>query len=937
MLLAKLFHCLCSCLLILPIISTGNEVVIQKSSNLIKDQYRISYGIEIKKQSMMAFKDKPVIRDRFSNKTQLDKLVHTPSAYFTGSKRWSGYPLPSEYLEVTQLEWEIQENQRFRHVQDHLSNPIDTGINFREDLLHLPETTVSWDKDYSYGAFSPLVDVVKGKQWLFSSSMDGRISAFTASTGRMIWDFQFPLGESVQNTMATFIYQDRLILSAGTNLGNVYFFLAETGSVFFKFTLGSPLNAPLYHFSNEEVTALIAVGKKEMVCIDIDSRTEKWKKVLSEEISLSPFTLQVGKHCYIFTGSNQGNIHALSLTGESIWKRSLDASKLTCISGFVKNGKPYIAGVSMAKSVFLLHAVNGELIVRKKLPAPPRSRLSVDAKSMSFALVVSDQEDSNMSVMISDHFFSEDKIIGQVAIPGNRFLGPIGVLIDGETYYYLIDQQWQLWMVQKGSRRPVRGFPFPLSLYPGAYYPDQIGGMILTDYALFVACPGKGLIVIGIPENVILEKSFVEINTQQKSQSNYRNDLDSMPSVEKTRLHAVNLSMPDKLRQIQKPSAHFFMKSRELLILSSTTEGDLAFRDEEGALKHYLNLNAGKMYVAPILQFVRDEEARIFLLSEKSLQAWAWNVQTQRVVRLWERRDLFSKGSTFIHAEHDKGSTLFFVDERKHLTAVASDSGDTLFRELVDSYQFVYYPIYSQALLFCGSKKIDAKSGKLLSRSYIAGSHSSVVSVAGKSYLFQSDELDMIAWDAHKNEQIWRVRRLICKQYCFQRPAPAILHKAYGAWAYWTDYHRLVCIDVLSGFISWRASLRDDYALSSPTIAETGTAIGVFLGTVRGQIFAFFAKTGQSFRDYPVLLPGKEAPEETIKGCSTPLIINGSLLVYRLETGLVQLGRSIPNNRDFELIHFQVSDEKNKFGKAIFNRAELFWNKKTYFSNIVRD
>ena len=272
-------------MLILPVISPGNEVILQKASKQIKEQYLVSYSLELKKQSMMAFKGNPILRDRFSNKTQLDALAYTPSAYYFGSKRWSGYPLPGEYSEVTQLEWEIKENQRFRHSQDHFSNPSDTGANFREDLLHFPETTLSWEKDYSYGALPPLVDIVKGKQWVFSASMDGRLSAFHSSTGKVVWDFQFPLGEFVQHAMASFVYQDRLLISAGTNSGNVYFFLGETGSVFYKLNLGSPLNAPLHYFSSEEMTGLIAVSKKELICIDIVSRTEKWRNTLSEEIN----------------------------------------------------------------------------------------------------------------------------------------------------------------------------------------------------------------------------------------------------------------------------------------------------------------------------------------------------------------------------------------------------------------------------------------------------------------------------------------------------------------------------------------------------------------------------------------------------------------------------------------------------------------------------
>jgi outer membrane protein assembly factor BamB len=924
-------------MLILPVLSSGSEVALQKASKQIKEQYLISYSLELKKQSMMAFKGNPILRDRFSNKTQLDALFQTPTAYHKGSERWNGYPLPGEYSQVTQLEWEIHENQRFRHPQDHFSSPSDTGANFRDDLLHFPETTISWEKDYSYGALPPLVDIVKGRQWVFSASMDGRLSAFHSSTGKVVWDFQFPLGEFVQHAMASFVYQDRLLISAGTNSGNLYFFLGETGSVFYKLNLGSPLNAPLHYFSSEEMTGLIAVSKKELICIDIISRTEKWRNILSEEVNLSPFSLQVGRQMLIFVGSAQGNIQAISLKGSTLWKKSLDTSRLASLMGFVKHARPYIAGASMSKSVFLLNAVNGEFLARKKIPAPPRSRLSVDAHSFAFGIVVADPEDASRSFMLSDHFFSEQKMVGQVSLAGNRFLGPIGVLIDGETFYYLLDQQWRLWMIQKGSRRAVKGFPFPLSLHPSADYPYQTGGMVLTEYALFAACPGKGLIAVGVPESIMADKSFQELNSNRRAQTNYRNDLDILPSADSMRFHSVSLSTPDKHRLLPKPGVLFFPKSRELMIVTSTTEGDIIFRNEEGLQRYHLRLNAGRMYVAPIIEFIREGEARIFLLSEKALQAWSWNISTQRVVRLWERRDLFSKGSTFIQTEHDSGSTLFFVDERKHLTAVACDSGDTLFREIVDSHQFVYYPIYAQVYLFCGSKKIDARSGKVLSRSYIAGSHSSIVSLAGKTYLFQADGLDMIAWDAHINEQIWRVRRLLCRQFCFQRPAPAILHKAYGAWAYWTDYNRLVCIDVVSGFISWRTTFRDDYILSSPTIAENHQQAVVFLGSIRGSIYAFNAKSGQSVKDYPVLLPGKENPEETIKGCSTPLLINGSLLVYRLESGLFQLGHVVPNNRDFKPIHFQVKDEFYKFSRPIFNRAEVFWNQKTYFSNIVQD
>lgn len=571
MLPAKLSHFVCALMLILPIISSGNEVLLQKFSKVLEEPYRISYSLELKKQSMQAIRGNPIIRDRFSNKTQLDSINNTPSAYYVGSQRWSGYPLPSEYPSVTQLEWELRESQRFRYPQDHFSVSHEAGVNFRDDLFHFPETTIAWEKDYSYGALLPLVDLVKGRQWVFSASMDGRLSAFHSNTGRMVWDFKFPLGESIQNNMASFVYQDRLLLSAGTNLGNVYFFLAETGAVFYKINLGSPLNAPLHYFKSETMTGLIAVSKRELVCIDIEAGKEKWRKTISEEISLSPFSLQVGRQMLIIVGSIAGNIHAFSLEGHSVWQKSSDSSNLSSLVGFVSQAKPYIAGATMSKSVFLLNAANGQVISRKKIPAFPRSVLSVDARSFSFGIVVADSENTNKSYMITDHFFSDQRLVGQVSIPGSRFLGPIGTRIDEETYYYLIDEYWDLWMIQKGSSRAVRGFPFRLSLYSGASYPHQKGGMVLTDYALFAACPGKGLMVVGIPEALSVDRSFRELSSYQLTQSNYRNDLDRLPSTESIRSYPANLSVPDKQRPLPKPGVLFFPKSRELFVVTSTT------------------------------------------------------------------------------------------------------------------------------------------------------------------------------------------------------------------------------------------------------------------------------------------------------------------------------------------------------------------------------
>ncbi len=908
-----------------------------KTSRQNLKTHAIEYRLRTEKTTMEPNNSQLIMKDPLSHHVDLSRIIDTPSAYYRNYQRIPGYPLPQEFHEVQQLEWIMEDSNRFRFPRQHFIGQRDGGVFFRDDLLHLPETTVAWHQDYTYGALMPLVDTVKGQTLVFSASMDGKLSAFQAVTGKTEWEHDFPLGEVVEQAMASFLVRDELLLAVGTSQGKIYFFSAEKGFKISEISLGRAISAPLYFLKHEKQLKIIAVNPHELVCINPENNSIVWRKNLSEVIVHSPLSIQVGSEHLIFTASQRGNIQARKLNGELAWQRSMQTGLPYGIQGFLYHGLPYLAGATANSDVVLMSGVNGGILSRITLPGPPRSFLSIDPESMSFGLVCADTEKVENSYFFNQHFFNEDRIPGKIALQGKTFLGPMGVRVDGESFYYLVDDQWRLWMLQKGSSRPLRGYPFKLAFTEGSNYPHLSGGMVLVEHALFLACPGKALFAVGLPKKHVMDASFRIPDTFHQTKSNYRFDLDSLPQASVSNTWQVPLLPADNRRPLPEPLSFFHPDTRQTYIVLGTAHGELSFYKPGGEHAFSLPLKTGKIYASPIFDYQKAQEITIYILSDSKLQAWKWNSITQELKLLWERKDLSSRGSSFMLTEQKTGQSLIFVDESKFLTAVCAKTGETIFREWADAFQFAYYVIYSVPLIFCGSKKIHAHTGKVLGRAFTPGAHSSLVGFSGKVMLLQADSMNMKAWDAHTLEHLWNVRRLWCRKYCFQNTAPAIMYKGYQALIYWADYNRLLCIDAGTGFIRWRASLREDYLLSSPVLVEDLRQSVVYIGSIYGILYAFDARSGMSLDAFPLILPGRTSEREELKGCSSPLVVNGMLLIYQMEYGLIQVGNIRENNRDLEDLSFEVLPHMNDKKKIIFNRAQLLWGNARFFSNIVKN
>ncbi len=924
-------------LAILPGFSHSNDLVLQKTSRLMMDKGSIEYTLQTFKKNMNRYEGIPVLKDQFSRHTQLRSFSQTPSAYYIQHHRHEGYPFSSQFHEVSALEWKLQPCQRYRHPQEFFIANNDGGVRLRNDILHLPEITVAWKKNYTYGAVAPVAEVVEDRKMIFSATMDGFIRAIYPVTGALLWEYELPAGEIIEKPMNTVQEQKRTLLTAVSNRGNLYVLLASSGSLVGTKSLGPSLSAPLYGVKYNNHHYLIVVTAPVITCIQLSPFKIVWQREQEGSITRSPFSMRIGREKWIFTTSREGIITAIDFKGNTIWQRSAQDRLPFGASGFVYQAVPYIAGVGESGHAFLLHAGEGTVLSRITLPGRPRSDMSIHASALSFALVCDDPFTEDQSIFFSSEFFPQSRLPGRITLPGKKFLGPIGVRMDDETWYYVVDSQQQLWMLQHGSIRPLQGYPYSLDFMESSFYPHLEGGLVLTEYALYAAFPGAGLYAIGMPEASTVDRSFVSLKSQQHRHSSYRNDMDQMPSPDIRQIIPANLSFPDHERPFAEPAVFFHREHRTPYIVQADSNGDLNFYNQQGEVSFQLMTGSGPVLVAPQFDYISSREVRIYILGAHQLQAWLWDPTNHQLEKIWERRDLKSSGSTFMLTELKQGERLFFVDERKFFTSVCAKSGETIFREVVDAWQFAYYLIYTQPLIFCGSRKIDAISGRVLSRPFIRNSHSSMVGVAGRVYLFQSNDRYMKAFDAHSHEVIWRVQKLWCRKYCFQQTSPAVLYKGYHAWVYWPDYQRMLCIDVLRGFIMWRERLTDDYFLASPAIAETIFEPVVFAGTIKGRLFAWNVHSQINLKGFPMDLPGRISPREELKGCSTPLLLNGSLLIYRRETGLIQLGEIRENSRALDKIFFEVTPREEQEKRKIFNRAQLKWDGKIFFSNITNN
>jgi hypothetical protein len=115
-----------------------------------------------------------------------------------------------------------------------------------------------------------------------------------------------------------------------------------------------------------------------------------------------------------------------------------------------------------------------------------------------------------------------------------------------------------------------------------------------------------------------------------------------------------------------------------------------------------------------------------------------------------------------------------------------------------------------------------------------------------------------------------------------------------------------------------------------------GDRATVYVGSIRGKLYAMDGISGDGVPPYPLLLPGEEEPGQQLKGLSSPVLVNGMLLIMRVEFGLIALGKLKPPNQAYYPVLMTWQKKESLTKKYIFNRAQFFWDGYYRFSERVK-
>lgn len=940
-----------------------SDFTIQKYSNILKDEDKIEYKIQYSKETLKYVKN-PIIEDRIDNDLTLTNVSSPfPSKYRLDGKIYEGAPLKEDYNDVDYLcwdikQWDLGEKERLRFNQAYPNSNYFYNSSFRADLLYFPSSQIYKKvllKDIPLGNVAPILEIVEDRQTLFLGTLDGRLLSINPKSGYIYWEHKLPLGEGINTPFVSFREksertQDESYIAVLTEIGKLYLFDCLDGSIIWsKKLLDKPSleNCLMKVLELSDKTLISLICGDELFIIDSKKGEEVLKLKLLSKANTSIFFFLKGSP-YLILSSTAGNIKCISINGEVLWSKNLNGEINYEGTLAIFDGVPYLLFATSAKTLYAFNGLTGEVLNTFSLPGVPSSSISFDPDLLSYFLLISHNLEPDKKSFFYGGNLIEPSSLNETKIEvlGKSFIGPLGLRIKDETILYFLNEDGLFYAVQKKAKKPIIGFPVSIVSQNEISSSQPLKGYISsTENTLFITSTNFGYIIVGSPCSIspkpylcssnYLASEDLSDDSVNLSGSRFRNDLDSLPfDVNFSLLKPMNVSPHDNFGHILTPTTFFDSSKEEGRIAQTTVSGMLIIMNERGEEVFSLNPKIGPIYTEPLI--ISDPKKgikTIYLIGSNGVTA----LNGLSIKEKWRRDDLGSFGSSFSLIKSASRNKLIFVDKYSYLTSLDSETGETLFREKVDCKDFALCEVDGEKFIFCGSKMIKARDGSVLRASLSDGSSSTAIGLRGKSLLFQSDDLDMLCIDAKSGEIVWRVRKLWCKKYCFDGSSPAILRKGSWALSIWPDYSRIVCIEVNSGLIRWSFNSKEDYFVSKPTIVETPQGAFVFVGSINGKVYAFNCFTGELLPQYPIQLPGKALKEEVKKGASSPVVINGLLLINRAEYGLIGIGSLKETNRLSIPLIFKVEVKETSKNKVIFNQAILYWDDKYKRSNTVKN
>lgn len=927
--------------------SQSSGFTIQKSVKINKEG-DLLYPIRVQKKSWNQIDGIPWLEEPINPNVRISAINPLPDSWWTNSRHIKGYPEYSQYGEIKKLAWVFPEKQNCISQSAAPSFGYRYNNHYRDDLLYFPQTKVTALYEISLDTCAPIVDRVKGKQYLFLSGAEGVILCLEPRTLQMIWRYNFPLGESASISFVTFVQNKQTYLLCATNRSNLYLFNAENGSILWKKSFEGLPTAPLQVMTFNETIYCVMVTNQSIILLNPISREYRFERKISQSTNFSPLLMMLSDQLIVVLSYPDGSLEALNTEGNLIWQTGLKGEITYDSAGFVKEGTLYIVTATTQQTAYLISGKTGAIVSESKLPGKPRSPLSLVPEDYNYSLLVSQgPEDTGNSYFVSDFFHNPAMQKTILSIPGRSFLGLVGMKTMYFEYFFALTNDYKLIILDKKQNALMKPYPVLLfdDLKPLRTFLEG-RDITLTDGAIFVNLHEMGLLILGRPLQGSLESSLHSggANTSEDyaldggtfSGSRFRTDLDYMPEQTMSFQKIWDVTPHDNTNEMTSPLSFYHPFQQKWMICMPDKTGNIHFLDQKGDSIKKIELGIGPIYTPPIITFLVDGSLVLFVVSNKTLLKLTLDETFIKMKVIWQKDDLGSYSASFNRIKFSGKEVLLLIDSFSYLTSVSVDTGEIFFREKVDASSFSVSFDRGSAFVFCGSKAINLLTGDIIWSKGCPGSESTVIGFQGTTLLFQSDDLDLICLDFTTRETLWRVRKLWCKAYCFDYKAPAVYRMGNFALCYLADYTRIICMDVSSGLIRWIYNASDDFFVSKPTVIEVEGRCFVYAGSIKGRLYAFDGFNGERVSGYPILLPGKEEEREILKGISSPIICNGCILISRVETGFFLLGAPKPTNRRYFPVDVLVKPKKKRERNPIFNRAIFFWERYFQFSKPIK-
>ncbi len=886
-----------------------------------------------------------LLREKIHPRTKLEEIYSLPTQYQIGQTIYTGFPTKEEYNAVDVLHWQYSPSQCHNWTQVAMKEGYNGGNWIRDDIRVPISTTPSYWYSCDVVEQNPIVEEIRGNRIVVFFSLNEGIVCLNAITGKKNWNFLLSAGEYVVPGMASFRYKEELYIVAATSQKKILLFAAENGKLLNSKQTDTLVTTPFHVFTWETKPYISFCTEDSMLIQDVFSHHVIWKDTHHAASNLSPMSLMANKDFLVLFPFQNGTIVGYNLSTGQQWNTQFEGQIEHNATSVAWNGTPYVSIATSKKKMIIFHPLHGKILFSTELPGEPKSSVIFLPQYLQYFLVTQHSSQTESIVFVSGQL-GEKAAQKTVEIPGKQILGFCAYRSGNMNKFLFLNDQRQFFAMSSGETKIADSYPLPLSMLQNPVVEPALGVCFaFTEGMLWTIVPGEGIVRFGNPSPALDNSSLSMQNylstayqnaspAYQCGDSCYQN-VDQLPPGNSIHFLPRDLHLKEETKPIPIPNCFWDPYQNQWFLVLTDTAGNVEFLNSKKERVYNIPLSLGYCYTQPLVQIDQKGNWNIFVVSSKKAVYLKFFPNQNRYETIWDAPDMQSTGSSLFSFLYQDHRLFLFITDTGYIVALDQLDGHLHFKKKVDANTFCMQYMNQKPVIFCGSFILHALTGETLSNFGYPNSDSTVVSVDGTMLWMQSFEDDMICKNPSNGEIVWKVRKLWCKKYCYRSTSPSILQKGSIAFSYWSDYTRVVCVDIHTGMIRWRFQLADDYIVEKPIVIDMDSASYVVCSTVSGNIIILDAFRGTLVK--ALKMPKAAKPISAYTGLSSIGFVNGMMVASHIGSGVYLIGDVQPVSVEYTPKHFSVTTISSaKRNKYLFNRAELYWKDQMCFSNTLK-